>query len=100
MYIRILKLEETKEDSIFLWGARQVGKSTLLANLFPDARYYDLLKSEEFERFFRHPSLLREELMQSDHRDLVIIDEIQKVPQRSEERRVGKECRSRWSPYH
>ena len=23
-----------------------------------------------------------------------------KRPQRSEERRVGKECRSRWSPYH
>src|SRR5438067_3213194 len=22
------------------------------------------------------------------------------VPDRSEERRVGKECRSRWSPYH
>ena len=22
------------------------------------------------------------------------------VKQRSEERRVGKECRSRWSPYH
>ena len=22
------------------------------------------------------------------------------VPLRSEERRVGKECRSRWSPYH
>jgi len=24
----------------------------------------------------------------------------QKMPDRSEERRVGKECRSRWSPYH
>src|SRR5690606_41196841 len=24
----------------------------------------------------------------------------QRVHQRSEERRVGKECRSRWSPYH
>ena len=24
----------------------------------------------------------------------------EKVPYRSEERRVGKECRSRWSPYH
>src|SRR2546427_9604226 len=24
----------------------------------------------------------------------------QEVMQRSEERRVGKECRSRWSPYH
>ena len=23
-----------------------------------------------------------------------------RVPARSEERRVGKECRSRWSPYH
>ena len=23
-----------------------------------------------------------------------------KAPMRSEERRVGKECRSRWSPYH
>ena len=27
------------------------------------------------------------------------LDELQKDP-RSEERRVGKECRSRWSPYH
>src|SRR3989449_2218901 len=25
---------------------------------------------------------------------------IQNRPSRSEERRVGKECRSRWSPYH
>nr|WP_178139006.1 hypothetical protein [Enterococcus faecium] len=24
----------------------------------------------------------------------------EKMKQRSEERRVGKECRSRWSPYH
>ena len=24
----------------------------------------------------------------------------QRFPGRSEERRVGKECRSRWSPYH
>ena len=25
---------------------------------------------------------------------------LEKVSSRSEERRVGKECRSRWSPYH
>ena len=25
---------------------------------------------------------------------------IHRIVQRSEERRVGKECRSRWSPYH
>ena len=30
------------------------------------------------------------------------IDELEEllVSMRSEERRVGKECRSRWSPYH
>src|SRR2546422_10991581 len=27
-------------------------------------------------------------------------DLIRKIAHRSEERRVGKECRSRWSPYH
>ena len=25
---------------------------------------------------------------------------LQEIQERSEERRVGKECRSRWSPYH
>ena len=25
---------------------------------------------------------------------------VERVIKRSEERRVGKECRSRWSPYH
>ena len=28
--------------------------------------------------------------------DLILMD----IEMRSEERRVGKECRSRWSPYH
>ena len=31
---------------------------------------------------------------------LVISGKSQKGEDRSEERRVGKECRSRWSPYH
>ena len=32
--------------------------------------------------------------------DRMYIGHIQEVGDRSEERRVGKECRSRWSPYH
>ena len=28
------------------------------------------------------------------------IDDLHQMAERSEERRVGKECRSRWSPYH
>ena len=29
-----------------------------------------------------------------------LLQELEKYYERSEERRVGKECRSRWSPYH
>ena len=29
-----------------------------------------------------------------------LIPELKRIGNRSEERRVGKECRSRWSPYH
>src|SRR2546426_1073383 len=35
--------------------------------------------------------------------DLLLLDQLEQgvvQRQRSEERRVGKECRSRWSPYH
>src|ERR1043165_5707634 len=36
-----------------------------------------------------------------NRRDLVLFDAMTfLLPIRSEERRVGKECRSRWSPYH
>src|SRR3712207_6905847 len=31
--------------------------------------------------------------------DPILVDSV-RVSARSEERRVGKECRSRWSPYH
>ena len=78
MYIRFLKLEETAEDSLFLWGARQTGKSTLLRSLFPNVRRYDLLNSEEFERLFRKPALLREELKNAGSHDLVIIERYKK----------------------
>ncbi len=81
MYIRKLSLEDVNNDSVFLWGARQVGKTTLLEQLYPKARYYDLLKANEFERFLRKPSLLSEEVESMEEGDLVIIDEIQKVPQ-------------------
>lgn len=77
---RIPLLEEVSEESIFLWGARQTGKSTLLKKLFPDTPYYDLLKSDEYTRLSMRPSLLREECEMLDEGELVIIDEVQKIP--------------------
>src|SRR5690348_17453077 len=35
-----------------------------------------------------------------DHPPDMDLRAARRVAQRSEERRVGKECRSRWSPYH
>lgn len=80
MIERIFKLQDAENESVFFFGARQTGKTTLLKELFPDVRYYDLLKSDEFERFSRRPWLLREELQDGHDGELVIIDEIQKLP--------------------
>ncbi len=80
MIERLLKMEDANTESVFLWGARQTGKSTLLAALFPDAIYYDLLKSDVYGRLMARPALLREELMMKDQSMIVIIDEVQKLP--------------------
>lgn len=77
---RILKLQEATEDSMFLWGSRQTGKSTLLKTLFPNAKMYDLLKTDVRMQLQLRPALLREECEMLDEGDLVIIDEVQKVP--------------------
>lgn len=80
MLDRILSLQDIQEDSLFLWGPRQTGKSTLLQSLFPDAPYYDLLKSDVFTKYKLKPSLLRDECMMMDEGEIVIIDEVQKIP--------------------
>ena len=80
MLDRILKLNEIEEDSLFLWGSRQTGKSTLLKCLFPQARLYDLLKTDVRMSFQLRPAQLREECQMLDEGELVIIDEVQKVP--------------------
>ena len=81
MYDRILNIDNEYNDSIFLFGARQTGKTTWLTSQFPDCRYYDLLRPSEFERLLRQPELLSQELEDFGENDTVIIDEIQKLPQ-------------------
>lgn len=81
MYLRRQLLEATKSNSIFLFGARQTGKSTLLKSLFPDAISFDLLNSDVKNRFEQRPALLYEVLKHEPDNALVIIDEIQQVPE-------------------
>ena len=79
---RLLELPVPGTETFFLWGPRQAGKTTLLRQSYPDARWVDLLKSDEFRRYSVNPELLRQEI-EADGPDptrQVVIDEVQKVP--------------------
>jgi predicted AAA+ superfamily ATPase len=85
MYKRKLQLGLSSEETCFLWGPRQTGKSTLLKNLFPEAINYDLLLSDHYRRFTAEPWILRQEcnalsLNGANQKYPIIIDEVQKVP--------------------
>ena len=62
---------------LLVYGARQVGKTHIIREFgdthYKNVAYFNLETNQTVASYF------------SD---------------RSEERRVGKECRSRWSPYH
>lgn len=86
MYKRLLNLNLSNEETCFLWGPRQTGKSTLVKSLFPQATVYDLLLSNQYRRFVADPSILRQEceargLSRDNQEDPIIIDEVQKVPE-------------------
>ena len=86
MFHRILSKEQIDQESCFLWGPRQSGKSTLLRELFPDAPYYDLLLAKEHRRLAANPSLLAEECAalgwsRKNQPHPIIIDEVQKLPE-------------------
>ena len=72
---------ENEEESIFLFGARQTGKTTFLMEKFPEATYVDLLETDLLDRFRKKPSLLRDAYQNLPESSLVIIDEIQQVPE-------------------
>jgi len=80
-YDRLLDLSDAQTESLFLFGPRQVGKSTLLEEKFPDTIMYDLLKSEVYGRLKMHPERFRQELENKGSDTLVIVDEIQKLPE-------------------
>ena len=80
MYHRIFDIENRLDEAMFLFGGRQTGKSTLLKERFPKAVYIDLLKSDVRNRFKQHPAEFRESLLRYPPETLVIVDEIQKVP--------------------
>lgn len=81
MIDRIYRLNNELDSSVFLFGARQTGKSTILRQQFPGSIYIDLLDSQVKSRYERRPVLLYETLKDKAAGTIVIIDEIPEVPQ-------------------
>lgn len=79
MFRRTLRLPPPGEETFFLWGPRQTGKTTLLRAAYPDAFWVDLLRADEYRRYLQNPERLREELVTASPKQ-VVIDEVQKVP--------------------
>jgi len=72
---------EIEEGSIFLFGARQTGKSTSLEQQFKNATIFDLLDGDLKRRFRERPSLLYDLLQDKPEGSIVVIDEIPEVPE-------------------
>lgn len=75
---RLFQLDLPRWQSAFLWGPRKVGKTYWIRHFLPQATVIDLLRTDTFAEFSVRPALLRERY--GEHRKLIVIDEIQKVP--------------------
>lgn len=69
------------ESHYFLLGPRGTGKTTMLKQKYRDALYIDLLLPDQFRTYAARPEHLIEIVNGHPEKSVVIVDEIQKVPQ-------------------
>jgi len=82
MINRVFNLQQEVENgSVFLFGARQTGKSVLLGQQLGDCIQFDLLDSDLKLRLQARPALLYEMLQDKPEGTVVVIDEIPEVPE-------------------
>ncbi len=70
-----------KNKNLFLFGVRGSGKTKLLKRLFPSALYIDLLDRSLYQSYLSDISLFYKKVQASSDSGLVIVDEIQKMPE-------------------
>ncbi len=80
METMIPRLFTPPKQSFFLFGPRGTGKSTWLRQNMTDAVWIDLLEADEFRSYSARPERLKELVLASSEKKVVVIDEIQKVP--------------------
>ncbi|MBP9707250.1 MAG: ATP-binding protein [Oligoflexales bacterium] len=81
MYKRILQLNEITRKSIFLLGPRQVGKSTLIRQQLDDYISFNLLDTGVYRQLSADPGHMKREIIAQAEKKLVVIDEIQLLPE-------------------
>ena len=68
------------KESFFLFGPRGTGKSTWLRAVMKNALWIDLLDPEELRSYSARPERVRELVLGNRDKHIIVIDEIQKVP--------------------
>src|SRR3712207_9394712 len=89
-------LDELKAKIAYLSNER---RREVAARIKEAREFGDIAENSEYDDAKNEQAMLEKQIsdLEQKLRSARVIDE-KKV--RSEERRVGKECRSRWSPYH
>lgn len=67
-------------QSFFLFGPRGTGKSTWLRDKYPDALWIDLLELDQLRLYSAAPERLKETIAAHPNQKVVVIDEVQKIP--------------------
>jgi len=78
---KISRYFEAEKQSFFLLGPRGTGKSTAIKDLYPDALYIDLLLPDVYRAYLAHPERLRETALANRDKKVIVVDEVQKVPE-------------------
>ena len=81
MELYIPRFFKAPNNSYFLFGPRGTGKSTFLKHDYPEALWIDLLKPDVFRTYVSHPERIIELVRGNPEKNIIIVDEIQKVPE-------------------
>ncbi len=72
---------QAPSKSFFLFGPRGTGKSTLIKERYQDALWIDFLRPDVFRSYLAHPERLYDTVEGHPGSPVVVIDEVQRVPQ-------------------
>ncbi len=67
--------------SFFLFGPRGTGKTTLIKSHYKDALWIDFLRPDVLRSYLAHPERLYETVKGHQGASVVVIDEVQKIPE-------------------